>query len=182
MANIFQIENKMLALLEDNIDIETGEIIEDEDTFLSLYDSIELELMTKIDNSCSLLKVVENENNLIDAEIKRLEALKDRNKNKTKWITNGLDIFFKKQFINDDGELNVDELKKYVKSIKLPHNSISYTTSESIEIDPTTDLPAEYIRIKIEQAPKKTELKKAIKSGEIIDGVKLNKNISIKIK
>ena len=182
MANIFQIEQKMLALLDDNVDLETGEIIEDENSFLDLYNSIELELSTKLDNSCSIIKVINNETELIDKEIERLEKLKKSNSSKLNWIKNSIDLFLKKQVMKEDGTYDVVELNKFAKSLKLPHNNISYRKSESLEILPSAIIPSEFIKTEIVEKPKKAEIKKELKSGAIIEGCSLITNANIQLK
>ena len=58
MANLFEIEQSMMNLLEYRVDDSTGEIIETEEDFNNLYNSIQLDLQTKIDNSNCLCKLI----------------------------------------------------------------------------------------------------------------------------
>jgi len=60
---------------------------------------------------------------------------------------------------------------------------VGYRKSESVEISvDSTDLPEEYIKTKVTVTPDKTALKKALKSGDKINGVSISvkQNISVK--
>ena len=80
MANLFEIEQSMMNLLEYGGDDSTGEIIETGEDFNNLYNSIQLDLQTKIDNSNCLCKLIDGELEVIDKEIKRLQTEKSQEK------------------------------------------------------------------------------------------------------
>ena len=73
--NLFEIQDSMMALLEYGVD-EDGVIIETEEEFNELYNSIQLDLQTKLDNTNCLQKMIDGELEVIDKEIKRLTAEK----------------------------------------------------------------------------------------------------------
>ena len=62
---LFEISEAMYNLLEYGVD-ENGEIVEDEETFNQLYESIQLDAQTKIDNSNCLCKVIDGQIDVID--------------------------------------------------------------------------------------------------------------------
>ena len=74
--NLFEINESMMNLLEYNVDDQTGEIIETEEEFNQLYDSILLDLHTKLDNTNCLTKLIDGEIEVIYKEIKRLQTEK----------------------------------------------------------------------------------------------------------
>ena len=80
--NLFEIQESMMNLLEYGVNDETGEIIETEEEFKELYDSIQLDLQTKLDNTICLGKLIDGELEVIDKEIKRLTAEKKLEKEK----------------------------------------------------------------------------------------------------
>ena len=124
MANLFEIEQSMMNLLEYGVDDSTGEIIETEEDFNNLYNSIQLDLQTKIDNSNCLCKLIDGELEVIDKEIKRLQAEKKSRENKKEWIKRNVDNFIRRQFTDENGNLDSEGLIKY--KLELPHSKISY--------------------------------------------------------
>ena len=74
--NLFDIQDSMMNLLEYHVNDETGEIVETEEEFNELYNSIQLDLQTKLDNTNCLQKMIDGELEVIDKEIKRLTAEK----------------------------------------------------------------------------------------------------------
>ncbi len=82
-------------------------------------------------------------------------------------------------------------LKRYVQDnmirtgievIECPYFKLSLRKSESIQIDDSKALPAEYLNRKITVTPDKTAIKKAIKDGHEVPGAHLqtNKNLQIR--
>ena len=59
---------------------------------------------------------------------------------------------------------------------------LSYRKSESVNITDIDSVPKEYIKIKTEVSADKTNIKKAIKTGQYIDGAELVTNINMQIK
>ena len=104
--NLFEINEIMMNLLEYHVD-ENGEIIEDEESFNQLYDSIQLDLQTKLDNTNCLQKMIDGELSVIDKEIERLTIEKKARERKKEWLKNRVDYFIKQQFTDENG--NVDE-------------------------------------------------------------------------
>lgn len=180
MANLFEIEQSMMNLLEYGVDDSTGEIIETEEDFNNLYNSIQLDLQTKIDNSNCLCKLIDGELEVIDKEIKRLQTEKKSRENKKEWIKRNVDNFIRRQFTDENGNLDSEGLNKY--KLELPHSKISYQKSESVEVNDVSLLPKEYRKEKIEVSADKAELKKVLKSGKEINGAKLVTNINMQVK
>lgn len=80
-----------------------------------------------------------------------------------------------------------DRLKDYLEAMlngdkfKTARLSISYRTSESLEVKDISKVPQEYLRYSDPEV-NKTDLKKAIKNGEVIEGVELISKTNIQIK
>ena len=104
--NLFEIEESMMNLLEYHVDDLTGEIVETEEEFNALYDSILLDLHTKLDNTNCLQKMIDGEIDVIDKEIKRLQTEKKARENKKEWLKNRVDFFIKRQFTDENGNIN----------------------------------------------------------------------------
>ena len=178
--NLFDIQDSMMNLLEYHVNDETGEIIETEEEFNELYNSIQLDLQTKLDNTNCLQKLIDGEIDVIDKEIKRLTAEKSARVHKKEWLRNRVDYFVKRQFTDENGNVDVEKLHKY--KLDLPHSKISYRKSDSVEITDFNNLPKEYIKTKIEENPDKMAIKNAIKGGKEVKGAKIVTNYNIQIK
>ena len=177
--NLFEIEQAMMNLLEYGID-EDGVIVETEEEFNALYDSIQIDLQTKLDNTNCLGKIIDGEIDVIDKEINRLTAEKKARVRKKEWLQNRVDSFVKRQFTDENGNIDTESLHKY--KLELPHSKISYRKSDSVEVTDLNKLPEEYIKTKIEKNPDKIAIKNAIKDGKEIDGAKIVTNYNIQIK
>ena len=177
--NLFEIQDSMMALLEYGVD-EDGVIIETEEEFNELYNSIQLDLQTKLDNTNCLQKMIDGELEVIDKEIKRLTAEKSARVRKKEWLKNRVDYFVKRQFTDEQGNVDEESVHKY--KLELPHSKISYRKSDSVEVADIEMLPEEYVKTKIEKNPDKVAIKNAIKDGKEIKGAKIVTNYNIQIK
>lgn len=177
--NLFEIQDAMMNLLEYGVD-EDGVIIEDEEEFINLYNSIQIDLNTKLDNTNCLQKLIDGEIEVIDKEIKRLTAEKSARVHKKEWLKNRVDAFVKRQFTDENGNIDEESVHKY--KLNLPHSKISYRKSDSVEVTDLETLPEEYIKTKIEKNPDKVAIKNAIKDGKEIKGAKIVTNYNIQIK
>ena len=178
--SLFEIADDMMVLLEYSVDPDSGEIIEDEEEFNKLYDSIQVDLQTKLDNTNCLQKMLSGEIDVIDKELKRLTAEKKARERKIEWLKNRVDFFVKSQFTNEEGKVDTEGLNKY--KLNLPHSKISYRKSESVEIINQDLIPSKYINKKVEEKPDKVAIKEAIKNGKDISGAKMVTNYNIQIK
>lgn len=59
-------------------------------------------------------------------------------------------------------------------------HSLSWRKSESVEIDSEDNIPLGYLRVKTE--PDKTKIKDALKSGEVIEGVRLKLTNNLQVR
>lgn len=177
--SLFEISDDMYNLLEYGVD-ENGVIIEDEEEFNRLYDSIQIDLNTKLDNTNCLTKILSGEIEVIDKELKRLTAEKKSRERKIEWLKNRVDYFIKSQFTDENGNIDTESVNKY--KLNLPHSKISYRKSDSVDVFDFDNLPEEYIKTKIEKNPDKIAIKDAIKNGKDVKGAKIVTNYNIQIK
>ncbi len=162
MKTLFEIGNEYLEiyrLLEDN----GGEITPEIETALAINKS---NLQEKSQNYISLIKEIEGRSQTVEIEIKRLRALKKRN-----------DTFvlkLKENIANAMRMLEIDEIRTDL-------NKINFRKSKSVQIEDVEMLPNDCVII--EKKPiSKTELKKRIENGEVINGVSIIENLNLQIK
>lgn len=162
MKTLFEIGNEYLEiyrLLEDN----GGEITPEIETALAINKS---NLQEKSQNYISLIKEIEGRSQTVEIEIKRLRALKKHN-----------DTFvlkLKENIANAMKMLEIDEIRTDL-------NKINFRKSKSVQIEDVEMLPNDCVII--EKKPiSKTELKKRIENGEVINGVSIIENLNLQIK
>ena len=143
--------------------LESEEI--DEQAFADTLEAIGAD--EKVDSYCRIIKSIEGDNALIDAEIARLTALKQRNGKSIDRMKEALDRFM----------AAIGSTKE-----KTPFFSVSYRTSESVQVTDLSAVPECYIKTKVEQAPDKAAIKAALKAGETVSGCSLERKRNIQIK
>lgn len=107
------------------------------------------------------------ENSQIDAEIERLNLIKQRNTNLEKRL--------KETLSNAMQHFGIDE-------IKIPTLKINFRKSESIEIENEDLISDEYIVKKVTKSISKTLIKNAIKLGFDVQGASVSVNYNLQIK
>lgn len=158
--------NNLLEML-DNSDIP-------EDAIRDTLEAVQGEIQFKADNIACMLKSLALEVNAIKAEE---EALSERRKQKQ----NQYD--FLKQY------LSTELLACNIDKMETARNKITFRASESLVVDDEDAFIADCISngqtfFLSYPAPKidKTAIKEALKSGEIIDGARIEKKSNIQIK
>lgn len=128
---------------------------------------VEDDINTKIENTCKVIKEIEADSIGIDEEIKRLSALKKQKENAVKKL---------KEYV--EFEMNGIGLNK----VEVKLFKISFRKSKVVKVIDETKIPKEFIKVKITESISKTDLGKALKSGEIIEGAELVENKTLQIK
>ena len=154
MANLYEINDDILAC----VDMETGEVI-DEDKLQQL----QMKFDEKVEGIACWIKNLLSDAAAIKAEKDNLAEREKACKNKAESLKRSLQSAL-------GGE-----------KFKTAKVSISYRKSESVEIADGAKIPDEYLKY-LEPEVKKTDLKKAIKSGETFEGVSLVEKQNIQIK
>ena len=140
-----------------------GELTPELESALTINKS---ELEVKSIAYVEVIKQRESFNARIDEEIKRLQAIKKSNDNLVLRLKNNL-----LNAVNMFGNFEAGFLK------------LSTRKSKSVEVNiDTNDLPKEFKSIKVTEAPDKTAIKKAIESGQEIEGCRIIENINLAIK
>lgn len=155
MSSLYEINQQLL----DTMDLDTGEII-DTDKF----DQLQLERNDKLENVALWYK-----NLLSEAAAYKAEK----------------DVFAEKQ---KRAEAKADSLKKYLDSVLNGNKfetvkvNVSYRKSTSVEVIDQEAIPEQYLRSVTTVSPDKTEIAKALKVGELVEGVTLKESSNIQIK
>lgn len=131
-----------------------NEAFQDNEDIINALEKIKEEFGKKADSVVRLIKTAEAEATAIEPELKRLTARRQARLNLAKRL---------KAFLLD----NMTEQKIKTDLFTL---SVARTQAVDLQIQPE-NLPLEYQKITVE--PNKTELKKALKAGQIIEGVSL---------
>ena len=161
--NIYQIEQEYLNLANQLIE-SGGECSPELELQLTINQD---QLEQKARGYGFVVKQMENDISIIDAEIKRLSELK---KSRLKTI--------------DRLETTVSNAMQLyqIEKLETPTLKISFRKSESVEIDNEGDIPAQFLKEKITYTIDKVAIKEAIKKGEVVIGARLQQNKNIQIK
>lgn len=161
--SLYVIQQEYISLAESIIDND-GLLSEEMEAALQINKD---QLESKSQCYGFIVRQLEGECDMIDNEIKRLEAMK-KSRGKT-----------------------VDRLKESVSKamqlyeidkIETPTLKISFRKSESIEIEEESLIDEKYMTVKTTKTPDKKAIKEAIKAGEIVLGVTLKENQNIQFK
>ena len=174
MSNVWNIDERLVNLIENHFDIETGEIYESEEELAKMIDEVAIELDTKIENIGCYIK---NLNDEIEAFKKEEDNLKKRRKtteNKIESLKRYLDGYLTAVYPNDD------DRRKW--KFKTPKVVLGYRKSTTVEVPDLEKLDKNYIKIKTETSADKTAIKDAIKNGKEVKGAFLKDNINLSIK
>jgi hypothetical protein len=160
---LYQIEQEYLNIVQSIIDA-GGEITEEQETALSISKE---QLQNKGVCYGFIVKELEGNIDLIDLEIKRLNALK-------KPLVNSIDRL-KNNLSQAMQMFDVTELKT-------PLLKINFRKSESIEVTDIDLLDADFVKTTITKAADKVAIKEAIKAEIPVRGAVLLTNYNLQIK
>lgn len=152
-------------LYEDQIDYETGEI-KDSNTLGELQLELQEQLLKKSEGLIQIIKHKEYQLETLDDEIKRLQTIK-------KVRSNQLSNF--KEFI----KVNMQQME--LKKIETVLGALSLRTSKAVELNEDLIDP-KYGTIIQETKFSKTEIKKLLEAGEVINGARIVENLSLQVK
>lgn len=159
--NLYQItqEAQYLAVL-----LETEELTPELEAELLINQE---QLQSKGINYAKVIANYQSESDAIDAEIKRLKAMKESRDKKVTWLTESL----KKAM-----------LVSGIEKIDSPLFKISLRRSEAVEVEIPEALPVDWQVKKVTITADKIAIKKAIKEGYSITGARLVENFNLSIK
>ena len=169
MASIYNISNDLKKIYEDldngnGIDLETGEIKPEIMQQLSISRN---ELETKAVDSGYVVQAFDDEIDIIDREIERLEERKayvKKNKERMKTIVSSA----------------MEEFG--INKIKSETLQLSFRKSESVDVFDESLVDDKFKKVKTEISLDKTAIKNAIKNGEDVQGAKIVEKNNLQIK
>lgn len=155
MANLYDIQRG----ITDCVDEETGEVIDFEK-----LSALTMELSEKIENIALWIKNLEADAEAFKREEEAFEERKKAAANKAESLRRYLDAALNGQ------------------KFATERVSVSFRCSKAVQIAENTELPAEYIRTKVEKMPDKKKIGDALKNGIAVPGCALvtNRNMQIK--
>jgi predicted transcriptional regulator len=163
METIFKITEDFLTIMRmaDEMD---GEITPDIEKALELN---EQNISKKAINYVNYIKTIESDVDAIDAEIKRLTALKKAKTNRSEWmrgtLANAIDVIM-------GGKMELSTVK------------LSVRRNKSVDIMNENLIPDHFKIAKTTYSISKTEIKNAIETGENVDGACIVESKSLMIK
>ena len=155
-----------MELLEQGINAETGEMTDNTNQLAIWNEELTKDLKEKSSNVIAVVRNQELTIEALDNEIKRLKAMKDGIENR------------------------LDKFKAYIKNAMLTNNiekidtnlgSIKFTKSTSTEIFDESLIDKKFIEVVTTEKISKEKIKKALKSGEEVQGARLVENKNLKI-
>ncbi len=142
----------------------------DEEEIKVYMDTISLEREAKLEGYAMVIKNLENENAGIKAEEDRFAKRRKYNENA---------IARMKERMAETLE-TVEPDAKGVKRLKTEKFTFSFRKSSKVEVSNIDSLPQQYV--KVERTISRSELAKALKAGEQIEGAQLVENQSLSIR
>lgn len=161
MASIYELNKNYMELTAMLEAAETPEEVEEIQNTLEMLDcSIE----EKIENTAKYMVNVEADIQGIKAEIDRLNKVKKSKESTIETLKNNIEYSMK---------------QKGIEKLKVGTFKAGYRKSESVEIINLDVIPADFTKVEIKAD--KVAIKKAIKSGEVVEGaeIKVNQNFYI---
>ena len=161
--NLFNIQNEYLLLVNQIIE-NAGEVTPQQELNLQITKD---QLQDKGTNYAFVIKKLDAECDIIDAEIKRLTELKKVRQNACERLK-----------ANISHAMQIFEVDK----IESPLIKISFRKSQSINVADVNSLPSEYKTIKVTEQADKMKIKQALLNGEVIEGCEIVNNNNLQIK
>lgn len=174
MANLYDISEKLSALIEGAFDIETGEIYQTQEELDKAIDECELDLDTKIENIGCYIKNLESDVEALKKEEDNLKARRKSSENKIESLKRYLNGYLMACYPNDD-----DRCKW---KFKTPKVVLGFRKSTTVEVPNLEVLDKEFIKIKTETSADKKAIKEAITNGREVKGAYLQDNLNLSIK
>jgi hypothetical protein len=160
---IYQIEQSYNQLAEELIE-NGGELTPSLEEQLAITED---QLQNKSVAYSFVIKQMDADVDIIDAEIKRLQNLKKQREKASEYlkerIKHAMDTF-------------------QIEEIKTPLVKINFRKSESVEVDDVNQLPSLYKVVKVTEQADKAAIKAAIKDGVEVTGCRIETHRNLQIK
>lgn len=167
---LYEIQAEILNLkqgLEERLESGDEPSLEEAKAILSLNNELKEKLNDKLIGYGHVIYQNEQEIDVLDREIKRLQAMKAKKAKLVGWL--------QATMIEAMQTHKIDEIKDVVMPVKLKYNT------PSVVVDDVNSLPAEFVRTKTTVEPDKNALKEAMKNGLEFDGVRLERKVALNI-
>lgn len=161
--NLFNIQHEYLLLINQIIE-NGGEITPQQELNLQITRD---QLQDKGTNYAFVIKKLDAECDIIDAEIKRLSELKKVRQNACERLKS-----------NISHAMQIFEVDK----IESPLIKLSFRKSQSVNVADVNSLPNEFKTIKVTEQADKMKIKQALLNGEVIEGCEIVNNNNLQIK
>lgn len=161
--SLYDINEEHLKIINE-IEAMDGEITEENEAALAIN---EANLKQKAFAYNEVITQKEGFNQMIDSEIKRLQAMKKTNQNLVGRLKYNLLVAVK-----TFGEFQIGTIKFGTRK----------STSVEVDTEKVNALPDKYKTRKITEAPDKKAIKSALEDGEEIPGCRLSHNLNLSIK
>ena len=159
--NLYEITREALELASL---LETDELTPELEAALLINQD---QLQAKAGNYAKVITNIQSDSDAIDAEIKRLKAMKDT----------------KDRAVNRLKEaLREAMMVSGIDKIESPLFKLSLRRSEAVEVDVVEALPNDFVTRKVVVTADKVSIKEAIKRGENITGARIIENFNLQIK
>lgn len=168
--NFYEVANdymEKLEIIQSGINPETGEVTEDKNQLAVWKEEIAKDIQAKSQNIIAVFRNEKRTIQAIEEEIKRLSEMKDKRK---------------KKLNNFEDWVKTCMLSYNIEKIETPIGKLCFSNSEAVEIFDESLIDEKFIKEKIDKTISKTEIKKAIKAGEEVQGARIVKNKNLQIK
>jgi hypothetical protein len=174
MSSLYEIDDRLVNLIENQFDTDDGTIYEDAGELAKKIDEVAMNLDTKIENIGLYIKNLNAEAEMIKHEEDNLARRRKANEGKIASLTNYLNGYLAACYPNEE------DRRKW--KFKTPRVVLGYRKSTSVEVPNIEELDKEYLKIKTETSADKVAIKDAIKSGKEVKGAYLKDNINLSVK
>lgn len=162
MASIYELNKNYMEL---TAMLEAAETPEEVEAIQNILEMLDCSIEEKIENTAKYMVNVEADIQGIKAEIDRLNKVKKSKESTIETLKNNIQYSMQQKGIE---KLEVGTFKA------------GYRKSESVEIINLDVIPADFTKVEIKAD--KTAIKKAIKSGEVVEGAEIKTNMNFFIK
>ena len=171
---LYDIDERLVTLLNDHFDIEDGVICETEEELAKKIDEVSLDLDTKIENIGCYIKNLEADVEALKKEEDNLYSRRKSAERKIESLKNYLNGYLTACYPNED-----DKAKWRFKSPKVV---LGFRKSTKVEVTDIQKLDKKYLKITTNIDPDKKAIGQALKNGEEVIGAVLKQNVNLSVK
>ena len=171
---LYDIDERLVTLLNDHFDIEDGVVCETEEELAKKIDEVSLDLDTKIENIGCYIKNLDADIEAFKREEDNLYKRRKSAENKIESLKSYLNGYLTACYPNED-----DKAKWRFKSPKVV---LGFRKSTKVEVTDIQKLDKKYLKITTNIDPDKKAIGQALKNGEEVIGAVLKQNVNLSVK